>query len=53
MMMIVFYVLSERECLFLREDSDENVLFEKPDEVMKSHLQPLHIKADIAGTMVN
>ena len=26
-----------QKCLFLREDSEENVLFEKPNEIMKSH----------------
>ena len=39
--------------MLLGEDSDENVIFEKPDEVMKSHLRPMHIKADIARKMVN
>ena len=29
------------------------MLFERPDEVMKSHLRPLYIKVDIAGKMVN
>ena len=29
------------------------MLFEKPDEIMKLHLRPLHIKANIAGKMVN
>ena len=29
------------------------MLFERLDKVMKSHLRPLHIKANIAGKMVN
>ena len=29
------------------------MFFERPDEVMKSHLRPLYIKVDIAGKMVN
>ena len=48
-----FDVFPGQECLFLGEDYAENVLFERLDEVMMSHLRPLHIKADIAGKMVN
>ena len=48
-----FDVFLGQECYFLDEDSNDNVLFEKPDDVMKSHLWPLHIKASIVGKMVN
>ena len=48
-----FNVFPRQECLFLDQDSDENVLFEKLDEVIKSHLRPLHIKADIVRKMAN
>ena len=48
-----FDVFPSQECYFLDEDSNDNVLFEKPDDVMKSHLQPLYIKSNIAGKLVN
>ena len=48
-----FDVFPGQECFFLGDDTNESVLFERPEKVMKSHLRPLHIKADIAGKMVN
>ena len=48
-----FDIFPGQECFFFGSDDDEGGLFERPDELMKSHLQLLHIKADIAGKMVN
>ena len=48
-----FNVLPRQECLFLNEDSNDNVLFEKPNEFMTAHLRPLYIKGNISGRMVN
>ena len=48
-----FDVFPRQECLFLDEDSNDNMLFERPNEVMKAHLLPPHIKANISGKMVN
>ena len=33
-----FDVFPRQECLFLDEDSNDNVLFERPNEIMKAHL---------------
>ena len=48
-----FDMFLRQECLFLDEDSNDNILFERPNEVMKAHLRPLHIKANISRMMVN
>ena len=36
-----FDVFPGQECFFFGSDDDEGVSFERPDEVMKSHLRPL------------
>ena len=33
-----FDIFPRQECLFLDEDSNDNMLFERPNEVMKAHL---------------
>ena len=48
-----FDVFPGQECFFFGSDEDESVLFERPDEVMRSHLRPLHIKIDIDGKLIN
>ena len=48
-----FDVFPRQECLFLDDDSNDNVLFERPNKVIKAHLQPLHIKATIACKLIN
>ena len=43
---------SGQECLFLDEFSNQ-VLFERSDEVIRSHMRPLHIKVIVEGRLVN
>ena len=41
------------ECMFLDQNFCSDGVFERPDEVTKAHLRPLHIKALIEGKLIN
>ena len=48
-----FDAFLSRECLFLDDEFSNHVLFERPNEVMRSHMHPLHIKAMVKGRLVS
>lgn len=41
------------ECMLLGQDYCSDGVFKLPDEVLKAHLRPLHIKALVEGKMIN
>ncbi|MED6211544.1 hypothetical protein PIB30_074769 [Stylosanthes scabra] len=46
-------IIPKDECKFVEDGLIKEGLFERPDEIIKGHLRPLHIKAKVEGLVIN